>query len=45
MLAGTPNMKKYRGIRYGFRPESYWSETDLTAILRNVIGLEQGGAS
>jgi hypothetical protein len=39
MLAGTPNMKKYRGIRYGFRPASYWSETDpLTAILRNVTG-------
>ena len=32
-------MKRYRGIRYGFRPESYWSETDpLTAILRNVTG-------
>ena len=39
MLAGTPNMKKYRGIRYGFRPASYWSETDpLSAILRNVTG-------
>jgi hypothetical protein len=32
-------MKKYRGIRYGFRPSSYWSETDpLSAILRNVTG-------
>jgi hypothetical protein len=32
-------MKKYRGIRYDFRPASYWSETDpLAAILRNVTG-------
>lgn len=32
-------MKKYRGIRYGFRPASYWHETDpLAAILRNVTG-------
>ena len=39
MLARTPNMKKYRGIRYGFRPKSYWTETDpLSAILRNVTG-------
>jgi hypothetical protein len=32
-------MKKYKGIRYGFRPKSYWVETDpLSAILRNVTG-------
>lgn len=32
-------MKKYHGIRYGFRPASYWSETDpLSAILRNITG-------
>ena len=32
-------MKKYKGIRYGFRPKSYWEETDpLSAILRNVTG-------
>jgi hypothetical protein len=35
----NPDMKKYPGIRYPFRPESYWSETDpLAAILRNVTG-------
>jgi hypothetical protein len=33
------SMKTYRGIRYQFRPASYWSETDpLAAILRNVKG-------
>ena len=32
-------MKKYKGIRYGFRPESYWEDLDpLSAILRNVTG-------
>ena len=32
-------MKKYKGIRYGFRPKSYWVEADpLAAILRNVKG-------
>jgi len=32
-------MKKYKGIRYSFRPKSYWAEPDpLTAILRNVTG-------
>ena len=32
-------MKKYKGICYGFRPTSYWAETDpLSAILRNVTG-------
>jgi hypothetical protein len=32
-------MKKYQSIRYGFRPKSYWAETDpLSAILRNVTG-------
>ncbi len=32
-------MKKHKGIRYGFRPKSYWAETDpLSAILRNVTG-------
>lgn len=32
-------MKKYRGIRYAFRPASYWTDADpLAAILRNVTG-------
>jgi hypothetical protein len=32
-------MKKVKGIRYGFRPKSYWEDLDpLTAILRNVTG-------
>ena len=32
-------MKKYKGIRYGFRPKSYWHDLDpLSAILRNVTG-------
>ena len=32
-------MKKYKGIRYSFRPQSYWEESDpLSAILRNVTG-------
>jgi hypothetical protein len=32
-------MKKYRGIRYQFRPENYWQEENpLGAILRNVTG-------
>jgi hypothetical protein len=32
-------MKKYKGIRYGFRPVSYWQDPDpLSAILRNVTG-------
>jgi hypothetical protein len=32
-------MKKYRGIKYDFRPESYWDDADpLAAILRNVSG-------
>ena len=32
-------MKTYPGIRYGFRPKSYWTDTDpLSAILRNVTG-------
>jgi len=32
-------MKKYRGIRYSFRPKSYWNDDDpLAAILRNVTG-------
>lgn len=32
-------MKKYKGIRYGFRPQSYWEDLDpLSAILRNVTG-------
>jgi len=32
-------MKKYKGIRYGFRPKSYWEDLyPLTAILRNVTG-------
>jgi hypothetical protein len=32
-------MKKYPGIRYDFRPTSYWDDMDpLSAILRNVTG-------
>ena len=32
-------MKKYKGIRYSFRPKSYWKDSDpLSAILRNVMG-------
>jgi hypothetical protein len=32
-------MKLCQGIRYRFRPKSYWAETDpLSAILRNVTG-------
>ena len=32
-------MKKFKGIGYGFRPKSYWSESDpLEAILRNIKG-------
>jgi hypothetical protein len=36
---GTTDMTRYRGIRYGFRPKSYWIDSDpLAAILRNVSG-------
>ena len=32
-------MKKFRGIRYIFRPKSYWDDSDpLKAILKNVKG-------
>lgn len=32
-------MKRYRGIRYGFRPLSYWYEAGVAqAVLRNVKG-------
>lgn len=32
-------MKKYRGIRYAFRPKSYWDDDTVEqAILRNVKG-------
>lgn len=32
-------MKKFRGIRYAFRPASYWDDPDpLSAVLRNVTG-------
>ena len=32
-------MKKFKGIRCGFRPKSYWNESDpLEAILRNIKG-------
>lgn len=35
----SESMKKYKGIRYSFRPKSYWKECDpLSAILRNVTG-------
>ncbi len=30
-------MRKYRGIRYAFRPASFWDDPDpLSAVLRNV---------
>ncbi len=32
-------MKKFRGIRYIFRPKSYWDDSDpLKAILKNIKG-------
>jgi len=32
-------MKRYRGIRYTFRPASYWDDADpVSAVLRNVTG-------
>ena len=32
-------MKTYPGIKYSFRPLSYWEDSDpLSAILRNVKG-------
>jgi hypothetical protein len=32
-------MKRYRGIRYGFRPVSYWKDPGVVqAVLRNVKG-------
>lgn len=32
-------MKKYRGIRYAFRPKSYWNDTHVRqAVLRGVKG-------
>ena len=35
-------MKRYRGIKYSFRPDNYWyDETVLQAILRNVKGTER----
>ena len=35
-------MKKYPGIDYGFRPQSYWLDGDvLQALLRNVKGAER----
>ena len=35
-------MKKYQGIDYSFRPESYWLDTEvLQALLRNVKGAER----
>ena len=35
-------MKKYPGIDYGFRPQSYWLDRDvLQALLRNVKGAER----
>ena len=39
LLGWFSTMKKYKGIRYGFRPASYWEDLDpLSAILRNVTG-------
>ena len=39
LLGWLSTMKKYKGIRYGFRPASYWEDLDpLSAILRNVTG-------
>ena len=35
-------MKKYAGIDYSFRPESYWVDKEvLQALLRNVKGAER----
>lgn len=32
-------MKKYKGVRYGYRPKSYWEDPDpLASILRNIKG-------
>ena len=31
--------KRFKGVRYSFRPKSYWEESDpLSAILRNITG-------
>tara|TARA_Y100001934_G_scaffold86645_1_gene107656 strand:+ start:295 stop:942 length:648 start_codon:yes stop_codon:yes gene_type:complete len=35
-------MKRYRGIKYSFRPKSYWGEDNvLQALLRDVKGAER----
>ena len=35
-------MKRYRGIKYSFRPKSYWDEDNvLQALLRDVKGAER----
>ena len=35
-------MKRYRGIKYSFRPKSYWEEDNvLQALLRDVKGAER----
>ena len=39
---GGGSMKRYRGIKYSFRPKSYWDEdTVLQALLRDVKGAER----
>ena len=36
-------MKKYEGINYGFRPDSYWvDKTIRQSILRDIKGTERG---
>lgn len=38
-MGGFSTMTKYKGIRYAFRPKSYWEDLDpLSAILQNVTG-------
>ena len=35
-------MKKYDGINYSFRPESYWEDSSvLQSLLRDVKGVQR----